>query len=289
MEDLEKFGLARIIDVEKVEVESYEKMKAQYSQFELSTALKPNMAYHILSTYAPEHLVYLDSDILVLNKWFEHELPNKDIFITSHSNSRILWDDNVAPKSRYILERSLLRAGIYNSGFFYLNNTPVALAFAKWWKSVLVDGAYSNFSIGLFTDQLWVNFACVYFRDHIHVITEPGYNVAYWNLDERDLEEVDNNYIVKTSEGDSGPLVFFHYSGYKFAEDSKITVYECLYDFESRPVLVGLFRQYREAVLKNGYLIFSEKYNIKLNSRERIRRKVKRIFKKIINTILFHH
>lgn len=286
MEHLEEFGLARIIDIDKVGVESYEKMKKQYSQFELSTALKPHMAYHILTTYAPEHLVYLDSDIQVLDKWFENELPDKDIFLTSHSNSRIIWNDNVAEKARYTLERSLLRGGIYNSGFFYLKNTPVALAFAKWWKGVLVDGAYSNVEIGLFTDQLWVNFAPVYFADNIHVVREPGYNVAYWNLDERDLEEVDNKYVVKTAEGDSGPLVFFHYSGYRFTEDSKITVYECFYDFESRPLLVGLFREYRETVLKNGYLIFSEKYKFKLSMQTRIKQKVKRIGKKVINILL---
>ena len=279
IQQLEEFGLARIIEVETVGVESYEKMKQQYTQFELSTALKPHMAYHILTTYAPEHLVYLDADIQVLHKWFEHELPDKDIFITSHSNSNIVWDDNVAERGRYLLERSILRGGVYNSGFFYLKNTPVAAAFAKWWKGVLVDGAYNNVAIGLFTDQLWLNFAPVYFGDNIHVVKEPGYNVAYWNLDERDLEEVDNKYVVKTAEGKSGPLVFFHYSGYRFTGDSKLTVYECLYDFESRPLLVGLFREYREAVLRNGYLIFSEKYKLKLSIKKRIKQKIKWIGK----------
>ena len=153
----------------------------------------------------------------------------------------------------------------------------------------MIDGAYSNVAIGLFTDQLWVNFAPVYFKDDIHVITEPGYNVAYWNLDERDLEESGGKYVVKTSEGASGPLIFFHYSGYKFAEDSKISVYDCLYDFESRPVLVGLFRQYREAVLRNGYLLFSERYSIKPSRQEKAVRKVKSICKKILNIVLFHN
>jgi hypothetical protein len=286
IQHLEEFGLARIIDIDKIGIESYEKMKKQYTQFELSTALKPQLAYHILTTYEVEHVIYLDSDILVYDKFLEQELPDKDIFITSHSNSAIVWDDNVADKARSVLERAILRGGVYNSGYFYLKNTPVAIAFAKWWKGVLVDGAYSNVAIGLFTDQLWVNFAPVYFGDDVYVVRNPGYNFAYWNLDERMLEEVNNKYVVKSANGNSGPLVFSHFSGYRLTENSKITVYECLYDFESRPLLVGLFNHYREAVLRNGYLLFSEKYKFKVSIQTRIKKKVKRIAKKLIGALL---
>ena len=59
----------------------------------------------------------------------------------------------------------------------------------------------------MFTDQRWVDFAPSFF-DHF-ILKDPTYNVAYWNLHERDLEWTDGRYLVNGQ-----PLTFFHFSGF---------------------------------------------------------------------------
>ena len=43
----------------------------------------------------------------------------------------------------------------------------------------------------------------------VHIVRDTSYNVAYWNLDHRDLTYIDGTYLV-----DGQPLHFFHFSGY---------------------------------------------------------------------------
>ena len=57
--------------------------------------------------------------------------------------------------------------------------------FLDWWwqrtrREALVDVARM-----MFTDQRWVDFVPSFF-DH-HILKDPGYNVAYWNLHGREV------------------------------------------------------------------------------------------------------
>ena len=59
----------------------------------------------------------------------------------------------------------------------------------------------------MFTDQRWVDFVPSFF-DH-HILKDPGYNVAYWNLHGREVFSDGDRYLV-----DGEPLRFFHFSGF---------------------------------------------------------------------------
>ena len=59
----------------------------------------------------------------------------------------------------------------------------------------------------MFTDQRWVDFVPSFF-DH-HILKDPGYNVAYWNLHGREVFSDGDRYLV-----DGVPLRFFHFSGF---------------------------------------------------------------------------
>jgi len=52
------------------------------------------------------------------------------------------------------------------------------------------------------------------------ILTDPGYNVAYWNLDNRNVESDGDQYWVNDE-----PLHFFHFSGYEPAKPWVLSKY----------------------------------------------------------------
>lgn len=267
-----------IINIEKLGIAEYIKMRNQYNSFELSCALKPFLANHILQTYNTGLLVYFDSDILITGALtiVEEKLVSSEILITPHCNFLTAKGEDFLQKTnRLLIERGCLAVGIYNGGFWAVKNTSAALSFLNWWQNALVDGAYNDPSHGLYTDQLWLNIAPVYFNETLCVLKHPGYNMAYWNLHERYLHTTGKNYIVNNV----APLIFFHFSGYKPGADN-ISVFSEVYTFENRPELKTLFSAYNKALLQNDHATWSQ-IKIALDDRINKRRKYKRYLKKL--------
>lgn len=94
--------------------------------------------------------------------------------------------------------------GVLNLG--YLSVCHRSHDFLVWWDERLRFYSRNAPEVAEFTDQKWMDLALTYFD--IKVIDHPGYNVAPWNLDERDLQSSGPEYRVGEY-----PLVFFHFSG----------------------------------------------------------------------------
>jgi len=263
-EELNKFNIANTVIIEELGLENYEAMNSRYNAFELSCALKPYLADYLLQKKEFDQVVYFDADIFVTQPlsgvWKDLEV--KDIILTAHINGTVIWEnDEIAKKARRGIQRNMLRGGAYNGGFFALNSTAGTRQFLSWWKNVLIDGAYNKPSKGLFTDQLWLMLVPVLFNDILLASKHPGYNMAYWNLDERKLSHADGKYQVAAADGTTGPLIFFHFSGYKLENKSMISVYHPnLYTFESRPELTTLFNSYQSQLSAHGYEALKNRY-----------------------------
>jgi hypothetical protein len=106
---------------------------------------------------------------------------------------------------------SVLRHGVFNLGFFAVNTEKYdGQAFTHWWKSRLTEYCYADFEHGLFTDQKWCDLIPSYFTDY-YVIRDPGFNVASWNLEKRNISLSDNGQILVN---EKYPLRFYHFTGY---------------------------------------------------------------------------
>jgi hypothetical protein len=92
-----------------------------------------------------------------------------------------------------------------------------------------------------------MNFAPLYF-DKVRIWSAPEWNMAYWNLHERELTVVNNKYLVNNK----FPLTFYHFSGYNLNQPGIISKYQTRYSFTERPEMKILFDEYANDLSDNG-------------------------------------
>ena len=72
--------------------------------------------------------------------------------------------------------------GLFNCGLLAVGQG--GKNFVEWWAGLLARDCLREPSAGMWVDQLWLDWAPVYFE---HLIMRDGsVNVAFWNLDERE-------------------------------------------------------------------------------------------------------
>lgn len=228
-----------VINVSRLGVPNLQELYQKYNSFELAMALKPYCFTYLLESRASVHdLVYADSDILIFNRFthLESLFEEHDILLTPHIFSPI-WDESRPT------EQDILNSGIYNLGFIALRRSQNSLLFLKWWALRLQEFCRVDLCNGLFVDQIWINHVPIFFK-RVGIIEHRGYNMAYWNLQERWLDA--ENRVNGRDE-----LVFWHYSGYRF--DSIVSVHSNRWRFCDRPDIFSIFCKYLELVFANGH------------------------------------
>ena len=118
----------------------------------------------------------------------------------------------------------------------------------QWWKDRLFDQCYIDLANGMFVDQLWVNFAPIFYED-VFVSRHLGLNMAYWNLHERQITNDNEPYQVNNH----FPLIFFHFSGYSPEKPTEISKYQDRYSFQEKGDVASLFDYYAQALIANGH------------------------------------
>ena len=195
----------------------WNEMSFKYDITEFCTSIKPTCFKYIFSNYDVNNCIYFDPDILVfsdLNVVFD-KLCNYSIMVTPHITT-------IETDYQGILdERNLLYSGMFNLGFLALKNDKNASKMIEWWERRLKDRCYQNVSESYFTDQKWIDFLPSFFTSELLISNHLGLNVAPWNFYEREIfKDAQNKYFVKNrinkSDNNSYPLIFAHYSGYRY-------------------------------------------------------------------------
>jgi len=238
-----------LIPIKEISIPNFNTFCAQYNITELNTAVKPfYFSYLFEKNEAVESIVYLDPDIFVYHSFelLEKHLVSNHIVLTPHITKPI--NDN-----KYPTETDFLNAGIYNLGFIALKRGNESLALIKWWKQRLTHLCKIDFEKGLFVDQLWLNFATLFYKE-VFVLDNPGYNMAYWNLQERSLSKNEGGVYMVNSDH---PLVFYHFSGYDLHKQYAISKYQNRFSFSERKDLTPLFDKYHQNVMERGFDAFT--------------------------------
>lgn len=248
--DYDFFLPHRIIEAEEVGIPNFRELCKRYGIIELNTAVKPFLFQHLLKSNPDvQGVIYLDPDIMVFSSLdtIYEDLDRHSLVLTPHALNPIPLDDH-KPQ-----ENVFLAYGIYNLGFIAVANVPEGREFLDWWGERTFYLGDISAEKGLFVDQLWLNLATVFFKD-VKVSSNPGLNVSYWNLHERNISSKDDAFVVN----EKFPLVFYHFSSYKPSDSSRMSPYQDRYSFETRPDVAELFDIYSKSLAANKHDYFSK-------------------------------
>lgn len=221
---------------------NYLRMATAYSLTELATAVKPYLMLGLRES--ADIVLYLDPDIVVF-------APMPELVELARAHKVVLAPHVLRPMPRDGHEPDeaiIMGTGIFNLGF--LATGPGSEDFLTFWARRLRQDAIVAPERQLFTDQRWVDQVPALFEHH--VLRDPGYDVAYWNVHERAIDTAPDGTVT----AGGSPLRFFHFSGYR-PEKPWLLTYHCARDprilLSDEPVLRRLCDEYAGSLRDAGY------------------------------------
>lgn len=251
--DYSFFLPAIIVPLIDLKIENTEELFLKYNIVELNTAVKASYFKYLSKIFYPcTKIVYFDPDIKVfysLSNLFKL-LNQYDILLTPHINSPILRD-GYKPS-----ENLFLNYGLYNLGFIGLNPQKEQVNhFLNWWEERILRDNRNNLAEGYFVDQLPINLVPIFY-ENVKILKEYGYNMAPWNLHERQIVKQDNSGIILN---DQSNLLFYHFSSYNHKASHQLCKsYYTRFSFETRPDIISIYKAYHENIIENRVSFFEK-------------------------------
>lgn len=232
-----------LVTIPEIGIERYDRMAALYDVLELSTAVKPWLLKHLLRERGIERVAYLDPDIRIFDPLTEVDslLHDNQLVVTPHATEPMPRD------GRKPSEVEILTSGVYNLGFIGMARGAETDHLLEWWAERLERDCVVDPERGFFVDQRWIDFAPG-LVDSFHVLRDPGYNVAYWNLASRELQRRGERWEVN-----GRPLRFFHFSGFKPDRRDQLSTHQNRIQVEPRSALAEICDEYADELEDCGY------------------------------------
>jgi hypothetical protein len=236
--------------------ELWSEMTFKYDIVEFCTSIKPFCFEYILNLNY-KFAVYFDPDILLFDSidCVYQKLDKYNVIVVPHE----INNDTDNPQ----------RGGLYNLGFLALKKSEASSNLLKWWGERLKKNSFSDPIRGFFTDQKWMDHLSVILdSEEYHVSKHLGLNFAPWNFEEREVYKKNNKYFIRSKSKSNSiefPLVFFHYSAFKYEELNKENYNHKLISMSNRELaLYELLKKYGIEIEINRfsyYLSWNYSYN----------------------------
>ena len=235
----------KVVYIDELPIPEINSWIFKHTVVEICTAVK-GPYLRLLADQGHEKIVYIDPDIAIINSLepIEKWLDEYGILLTPH-----LLDYTDNPQSIHDNEiLGTMRHGTFNLGFLAINSTNVdGRRFVDWWADRLLDYCYADYEKGLFTDQKWVDLAPSFF-EKLLIIRDPGYDVASWNLDCRELSFNQQGQLLVNGHY---PLRFYHFTGYD--SGAGMNVVKSLTSEGANPVVNELWDWYIRQLEQTGH------------------------------------
>jgi len=232
-----------VVEAKMLGVPNFREFAFRYDIMEFNTALKPFMARHLLAR-GYESVVYLDPDI-------EVHAPLERVFSLLDEGAAFVLTPHITQpleQPNFPNDLGIMRAGVYNLGFFGVGAGEDTDRILRWWSRRLQYECVNDQDRGIFMDQKFMDLVPG-FTNGVRILRDTAYNVAYWNLQQRTLSGTPGNWKI-----DGEPLRFFHFSGFNPSEPGCLSKHTDLFrDGRQPPPLVELLSHYAAQVLANGH------------------------------------
>ncbi|HYD82310.1 MAG TPA: hypothetical protein VEC06_21095 [Paucimonas sp.] len=190
-------------------------MAFYYDITEYNTALKPFLIEYLFDQ-GYSAVIYIDPDIEIFGSLqpVEGLLELHALVLTPHVCLPMAMD-GLKPGID-----DIVRAGQFNLGFIALADGDESRSALKWWQNVCLEHCIFDGRHRFFVDQFWADILPSFIQK-FHCLRDSGYNMAYWNVFQRDLQYVDGHWRA-----DGGELRFFHFSGLSKQDLTRVSVHQ---------------------------------------------------------------
>ncbi len=232
----------RVLQLADLGIPNLARFRFHYTQQELTYAATPYLLTHLLDQ-GFSGAAFLKQESLVLGELTPvlELLRRHSIVLTPHLLEPL---SGQAGAGR---ELNILQSGVYNAGFLGVGATPTARAFLTWWKERLYEHCRHNVPQGMHFEQRWLDLVPAFFED-VHVVRDPGFNVAHWNLPERKVTVSGDRVTV-----DGQPCRFFRFSGFDPEHPDAVTRYNARLNMSNVGEAAEIFRRYVTLLKAAGY------------------------------------
>lgn len=148
--------------------------------------------------------------------------------------------------------------GIFNLGFCGIRNDDWGRRVVHWWQERLRDQAFTDRSVGQFTDQKWMDWIPAFLGPRLCVLQSLGMNLAPWNYFERHVYKDGKGLLKVRFRTDDNPtredpLTFVHFAGYDYTQLKKgIISRKRIEDLREYDDLSLINNVYRDAIVHNA-------------------------------------
>ena len=215
----------------------------EWSRKQFAVVLKPFLLRYLLS-HGYDTTLFLDPDTLIVGDLAPIllEIGRHPFTLVPHVLAPIEGADRVAR------ELTLLRAGTFNAGFIGASKSPQTSAMIDWWRQRVLADCSDAVARGVYYDQRWLDLLPALFEG-VHVLRDPGCNIAHWNLAEREIT-IDGECV----RAKGVPARFFHFSGFDPIRPCDVSSHAPAMRVESIGEARVIFAKYAELLLAAGYV-----------------------------------
>lgn len=237
--EAESFCVVRLEDLAIADLAA---LRSRYTQQELTYAMTPYLLAHLLGRGFGRVAFFKQESLVVgdLTPVFEL-LAGHSIVLTPH----LLEAPAGATSSAR--EKNILQSGVFNVGFLGVSATATARAFLSWWENRTSRHCRHDVSAGMHYEQRWLDLVPAFFED-VAVVRDVGFNVAHWNLPERNVTIRGDAVMVRDQ-----PCRFVRFSGFDADRPSSVTRYSSRVSMAAIGDTARLFRRYAELLDAAGY------------------------------------
>lgn len=233
----------KMVSIHDLKINDLADFTFRYDILELNTAAKPYIFIHLFETYGFDQIIYFDPDIEVFSRLSSVSSAfdaGASLVLTPH----ICRPSELGESTRDII---FLLAGSYNLGFLAASHCDETMEVLYWWARRLRYDCINDQSKGLFVDQRFMDLVPS-FAPNCVVSHDITLNVAYWNIAQRPLAQLESQWQVNNQ-----PLAFFHFSGVDPTDVTRLSRHGTIKPVAGTPLRM-LLENYVSRIIANGYL-----------------------------------